>query len=146
MWGRKKRKAAKQLNTVLSQQTRIVGDLSFSGVLFVDGHVKGDVVSDSDGDSLVTIGINGIVEGEVRVPRVIIYGRVAGDVKASERVELRTGSKLQGNLYYQTMEMHAGAEVNGKMVSMVEPTLALGHSPEGGESGTHDEVVEKDHE
>ena len=59
---------------------------------------------------------NGSIEGEVRAPVVMIDGRREGDVHATERVELAAKARVQGNVHYRVVEMHAGAQVTGRLV------------------------------
>ncbi|MCW9056085.1 MAG: polymer-forming cytoskeletal protein, partial [Gammaproteobacteria bacterium] len=59
---------------------------------------------------------HGNIEGEVRVPYVVLNGEVTGDVYAAERVELSSRAQVSGNVYYNLLEMAMGAEVNGSLV------------------------------
>jgi len=68
----------------------------------------------------------------VRVPHIILNGLVRGDVYANEHVELASSARVEGNVYYALIEMAMGAEVNGKLVRIVEDQrtpLALDHDP-----------------
>jgi cytoskeletal protein CcmA (bactofilin family) len=55
------------------------------------------------------------VQGEIRVPHAVINGQVQGDVHASERLELAPQARITGDVRYRTLEMAAGAQVNGRM-------------------------------
>jgi cytoskeletal protein CcmA (bactofilin family) len=114
-------------DTLICKQTKITGDISFNGVLYIDGHVKGNITSEELDNSLLTIGVNGFVEGEVKVPHIMILGRVKGDVHALEHVELMAESRVEGDVYYQLIEMSMGAEVNGQMLHTVEKQKLLSH-------------------
>ncbi len=114
-------------DTLICKQTKITGDINFTGVLYVDGHVKGDISAEEVENSLLTIGTNGYVEGEINVPHIMILGRVKGDVHALEHVELMSDSRVEGNVYYKLIEMAMGAEVNGQMLHTVEKQKLLGH-------------------
>lgn len=124
----KKRRTAK-IDSLIGQHTEITGDITFSGGLHVDGKSKGNVVATEPG-SLLTVSDQGSVEGEVRVPNVILNGLVVGDVYASERIELASQARVQGNVYYNLIEMAIGAEVNGKLVhrSKDEDSLKIEYS------------------
>ena len=114
-------------DTLICKQTKIKGNVSFTGVLYIDGHVQGDISADDVEDSLLTIGTNGYVEGQINVPHIMILGRVKGDVHALEHVELMTNSRVEGDVYYKLIEMAMGAEVNGQMVHSVENQKLLSH-------------------
>ena len=114
-------------DTLICKQTKITGDITFTGVLYIDGYVKGDVTAEELENSLLTIGTNGYVEGLINVPHIMILGRVKGDVHALEHVELMAESRIEGNVYYKLIEMAMGAEVNGQMLHTVEKQKLLGH-------------------
>ncbi len=114
-------------DTLITQGTDITGNIRFSGVLYVDGHVSGDITSDELEMSLLTIGKHGVIEGKVEVPHVIVLGKVVGDVYASEHVELKSSAHVDGDVYYKLIEMAMGAEVNGKLVHREEKQKLLKH-------------------
>ena len=114
-------------DTLICKHTKIDGNINFTGVLYVDGHVKGDISAEEPENSLLTIGSNGYVEGEINVPHIMILGRVKGDVHALEHVELMADSRVEGNVYYKLIEMAMGAEVNGQMLHTVEKQKLLSH-------------------
>jgi len=131
MLGRKKKQSprakAGAADTLISQETKISGNINFTGVLYVDGFIKGDIIADEHENSLLTIGQNGYVEGEIHVPHILVFGRVKGDVHALEHVELMSNARIEGNVYYKLIEMAMGAEVNGQMLHKEQKTKLLGH-------------------
>ncbi len=124
MWGksRKPRQTA-QIDSLIGQNTEIQGDVIFSGGLHVDGTVKGSVIAAEGEDSVLTLSERGTIEGEVRVPNVVVNGRVIGDVHASGHGELAAQARIQGNVYYSLIEMAMGAEVNGNLVHRPDETV-----------------------
>ena len=114
-----KRKAAAKIDSLVGQNTELEGNVTFSGGFHVDGKVKGSIVS-RESSSLLTLSDQGVVEGEVNVPNIVLNGTVIGDVYASERVELASNAKVVGNVYYNLIEMAMGAEVNGNLVHRAE--------------------------
>ncbi|HED34992.1 MAG TPA: polymer-forming cytoskeletal protein [Gammaproteobacteria bacterium] len=115
MWGKKKNKSSK-IETLIGTTMEIQGDLIFSGGLHVDGKILGNVIAEDDSHSMLILSDQGQIEGEVRVPYVVLNGQVTGDVYASERVELSRHGQVKGNVYYNLLEMAMGAEVNGNLV------------------------------
>ena len=130
MFGSSKKTGGSRIETVIGQQTVIDGDLHFSGGLHVDGTIRGNVVSDPDSDALLTISEKGCIEGEVRVPSLELNGAVVGDVYASDKVELASHARVNGNVYYNLLEMAMGAEVNGKLVHQIEAGRRSSAEPE----------------
>ena len=117
MWGNSgnKTKSAK-VETLIGENTEFVGNVHFSGGLHLDGIVKGNVIADDDTQSVAIVSERGCIEGDVRVPRLLLNGQVIGDVYASERVELHKHARVNGNVYYNMLEMAMGAEINGNLV------------------------------
>jgi cytoskeletal protein CcmA (bactofilin family) len=132
----KKRKPT-TVDSLIGQNSQIVGDFRFSGGLHVDGTVKGNVLADDDDHAMLTLSDRGTIEGEVKVPFIILNGVVKGDVYAREHVELAANARVEGNVFYRLIEMAMGAEVNGKLVRLTEEDnspLALSHgTPEPAE-------------
>lgn len=123
MWGNKKPKQTAQIDSLIGQNTEIKGDVIFSGGLHVDGKVKGNVIAAEGADSVLTLSERGTIEGEVKVPNVVINGTVIGDVHAMGHVELATQAKVHGSVYYNLIEMAMGAEVNGNLVHSADKSV-----------------------
>ncbi len=120
----KKFKASK-IATVIGHGTEIKGDISFSGGLHLDGVIKGNLTTNQDDSATLTVSEDGSIEGDVRVPNVVLNGAVVGDVYACGRVELAARARVTGTVYYNLLEMAMGAEVNGqlKRVNENEPRM-----------------------
>lgn len=124
MWGKnKKPKQTAEIDSLIGQNTEIHGDVIFSGGLHVDGSVKGSVIAEKGEDSLLTLSERGTIEGEVKVPNIVVNGTVIGDVHASGHVELAPAARIHGNVYYALIEMAMGAEVNGNLVHQADNSV-----------------------
>jgi cytoskeletal protein CcmA (bactofilin family) len=123
MLGKKSRGQA-PINTLVGADTRVNGDIEFSGGFHVDGYVKGNVKATKDDTSVLIISERGCIEGGVVVPHVVLNGIVKGDVRATQRVELGPKARVIGNLQYKLIEMSIGAEVNGKLIHESETSAA----------------------
>jgi len=117
MFGSKKSTSSTRgVETLIARNTAIEGTVKFTGALTIEGKVKGDVVSESDKDSVVRITSDGRVAGEVRSPDVIINGHVIGDVYASGHLVLASDAVVDGNVHYNLIEMEKGAQINGNLI------------------------------
>jgi len=126
-----------KVDTIIGQQSRIEGDIHFSGGLHIDGRIKGGVIAEADSTSVLTVSEHGSIEGDVRVPTVILNGRVTGDVRSAERIELAAKARVDGDVYYNLIEMAMGAAVNGSLVHSDETdSSVLAFDREGVENGT----------
>ena len=124
MLGRKQRRHT-VVETLVGSNTRISGDLHFTGGCHVDGTVNGSVTADPDSQSALSISEEGNIDGGVTVPYVVLNGIVRGDVFANQRVELGPTARVIGNVYYNLIEMAIGAEINGKLVHQPEGQVPL---------------------
>ena len=104
------------IDTLIGPQVTLHGDLVFSGGLYVEGRVHGRIVAEEGAKAVLILAEQGRIEGEVRVPVVVINGALHGDVHASERVELAAKARVVGNVHYQVVEMRAGATLTGRLI------------------------------
>jgi cytoskeletal protein CcmA (bactofilin family) len=93
--------------SLLSQGSKITGDLEFPGQVEVLGRVDGQIKADS-----ALIGERGEVEGSINAKTIIIKGRVNGDITGTS-VTLHTGSRVKGEITYNELVVEAGAQVDG---------------------------------
>lgn len=117
---RKLRDVLPKIDTLIGKNTQLAGNLHFNGGLQLDGLVRGNISADEGSNAVLVIGENGRVEGEVCVPNVIIHGKVAGPVSASQTIELRVTATVAGDIFYNQIEIMAGAKLSGKMIYMPE--------------------------
>lgn len=123
MFGKKKRVQA-VVRTLVGSDTKVHGDIAFTGGFHVDGYVQGNVEAVKDEHSVLSISEQGCVEGSVLVPHLVLNGTIKGDVRATERVELGSSARVIGNVQYKLIEMAIGAEVNGKLIHESEGAVA----------------------
>jgi cytoskeletal protein CcmA (bactofilin family) len=130
MWGNRKRKVTR-IDSLIGQQTKIKGEIVFSGGLHIDGSIEGNIIAVENSGAVLTLSEQGTIKGEVRVPNVILNGTVIGNVYADEHIELALNARVIGNVYYNLIEMAMGAEVNGSLIHAADmanqPALPLGH-------------------
>ena len=120
---RQKRRRDSAISTLIGADTRVHGDIEFTGGCLIDGYVKGNVKAVRDDDAMLSISERGCVEGTVVVANVLLNGTVKGDVDALRRVELGAGARVVGNVRYGLIEMAIGAEVNGKLIHSTEASV-----------------------
>lgn len=119
MFGRnKKSPISGRIDTLICRNTRLQGDVEFSGGLHLDGRIHGNVHSAAGESATLWVSEQGAVEGTVDVPSVVLNGTVVGDVHARERVVIGAQARVTGNVHYGTIEMALGAEVDGKLIPL----------------------------
>ena len=107
----------KEIASLIGSGSTIVGDITFSGGLRIDGTVRGGVrCVEGEKAGMLVISELGTVEGEVRAAHLVVAGRINGPVFASELVELQPKARVSGDVHYRALEMHNGAIVDGTLV------------------------------
>lgn len=121
------------MDTLIGRQTEVLGDVRFSGGLHVDGKIKGNVsVVGTDKSAHLSVSETGAIEGDVRVPTMMLNGSVIGDVRASEKLSLAAKARVNGNVYYKVLQIEPGAMINGQLMFEGSDQLAaLTHQKPG---------------
>ena len=116
MFFKNRNKPQSRIDTLIGADTRIEGDIHFSGGLRVDGSIRGNVSEVSSTPGTLVLSEHGRIEGAVTVSQLVINGKVVGPVRANQFVELQAKSRVIGDVYYQSLEMHTGAVIEGKLI------------------------------
>jgi cytoskeletal protein CcmA (bactofilin family) len=90
----------------------IKGELSGSEDLYLDGEVEGTIELHQN---CLTIGPNARIRAHINAREVIIHGKVDGNIKGSDRVELRRSAVLVGDIVTQRVSIEDGAYYKGSV-------------------------------
>jgi cytoskeletal protein CcmA (bactofilin family) len=90
----------------------IKGDLQGSEDLTIEGQVEGTIELT---ENVLTIGPNGRIKAQVLAKTVIILGTVHGNVMASEKVEIRDGASVVGDVASPRVAIAEGAQFQGSV-------------------------------
>lgn len=113
---KKVNKPQNRIDSLIGAGTTVSGDVVFSGGLRVDGEIKGNVRAVGDQPSMLVISEHARIEGEIDVSHLVVNGTVIGPVRSGEFLELQTKARVTGDVEYNTLEMHLGAVVQGRLV------------------------------
>ena len=116
MFGKQSSKPQNRIDSLIGAGTRIEGNVSFSGGLRVDGEIIGNVTASGEQPSTLVVSEKARIDGEIRVSHMVVNGAINGPVYAAEFLELQARSRLNGDVHYNTLEMHLGAVVEGRLV------------------------------
>ncbi len=72
----------------------------------LSGHIDGKITADS-----IMIEANGSAIGELHADSVAIKGRLEGSIHGRD-VKLHSSAKVSGEIFYQSLTIESGAEVN----------------------------------
>jgi cytoskeletal protein CcmA (bactofilin family) len=90
----------------------IKGELNGSEDLTVEGHVEGKIELR---DHVLTIGPNGKIKAQVFAKAVIVLGEVNGNVTATEKVDIRDGGSVDGDIVSPRVAIAEGAHFRGSV-------------------------------
>jgi len=116
MFGKRSNKPQNRIDSLIGAGTKIEGNISFAGGLRVDGEIQGNVTAVADQASTLVVSEHASIEGEIRVSHLVANGAINGPVFAMESLELQSHSRVRGDVHYNTLEMHLGAIVEGRLV------------------------------
>jgi cytoskeletal protein CcmA (bactofilin family) len=122
MFFKKSNRVQNSIDTLIGADTRVEGDIHFSGGLRIDGAVRGKVSEPNANPSTLILSEHGHIEGPVNASKIVINGKVVGPVKADVFIELQPKARITGDVYYKSLEMHTGAVIEGKLVYLGDNT------------------------
>jgi cytoskeletal protein CcmA (bactofilin family) len=90
----------------------IIGKVESSEDLYIDGEVRGTLQADN---CRLTIGPNGKANAGARAREVDIQGRVEGNVTTDEKIAIRKGGQLVGDIKAAGIVIEDGAYFKGSI-------------------------------
>jgi cytoskeletal protein CcmA (bactofilin family) len=108
-------KPCNTIDTLVGVTTELKGDITFAGGLRIDGKIKGNITARADDNSTLVLSENAVVTGDVSVPHMIVNGKIKGNVRCVERLELQAKAEIMGDVTYKVLEIAAGAQVVGNL-------------------------------
>ena len=98
-----------QIKAYMGEDTIFNGLLNFTGTVRIDGKFEGQVITE---DTLI-IGETGHLTAEISAGTVICMGYVEGTVKASQKIEIHSTSKVVGNIKSPALHIELGGVFDG---------------------------------
>ena len=86
------------------------GTLTLTGTFRIDGHVKGNIIS----EQTVILGENAKVEGQIEGNRVVISGHFDGVIFARGRVEIQPKGVVTGEVHSPCLVIDPGGIFDGR--------------------------------
>jgi cytoskeletal protein CcmA (bactofilin family) len=117
-----------QLESFIGSGTEFQGELNVKGIIRVDGHFDGKMKVGS-----LILSETGVIKGEVLAKKIIIGGKVEGDLRGQEIVEIKATGKVLGDIYTKKISITEGAKVNGKIEMKVDENRVIDFKSKEGE-------------
>jgi cytoskeletal protein CcmA (bactofilin family) len=99
-----------KMESFLGGESNFKGELNVIGVLRVDGSVEGRLNADC-----VILTECARIKGEIQGKKLIVGGRVEGNLRAQELVEIKSKGKVTGDIFTPQLIVTEGAQFNGKI-------------------------------
>lgn len=90
----------------------IKGELFGSEDLTIEGHVEGKIELR---EHVLTIGPNGKIKAEVFAKAVVVLGEVAGNISATDKVDIRENGSVEGDIVAPKVAIAEGAHFRGSV-------------------------------
>ena len=97
------------LNSILGPGCKVKGTIEIKGTIRIDGDFDGDIKCP---DTLI-IGKSGVVKANVTVKNAVIGGKLLGNIQASNKIELQTGSHVEGDIQTARLVIDEGVFFEG---------------------------------
>jgi cytoskeletal protein CcmA (bactofilin family) len=95
--------------TFIGEGTLFAGNISGAGPFVLCGHIKGD----GNIDGPLNLAVSGHWEGLVPATQAVIAGRVTGDIRVDEKLEIGQTAMIRGSVAARTLAIAKGAVVDG---------------------------------
>jgi cytoskeletal protein CcmA (bactofilin family) len=118
------RRLGKAAPSIISTDLVVVGTLTSTGDVQIDGRVDGDIRSGS-----VTIGEKANFEGEIVAEEVTVRGRVQGTIRA-RKVSLAGTCHVEGTILHEALAVEVGAFFEGNCRHSADPLSEVVSKPE----------------
>ena len=105
-----------RFDTLVGRTTTVFGRLVLLDSVRIDGKVFGNIETTPDNKISVAIGPTGEVKGDITAHRVLVAGKVEGNIYAAERVEFHKDAVVNGDISYGSIAVEHGARLLGMVV------------------------------
>lgn len=111
--------------SVIGTDLHIVGNLQSKGEIQIEGQVQGDLLA-----SKIVVGPNAKITGGLVADDIVVQGTVQGSIRGM-RVTLQSASRVEGDVFHQSLAIEQGAYFEGKSRRSENPkdTLKVASNP-----------------
>ena len=110
MFGKDLKIKPEEAETIIGAGVKVEGTFSAVGNVIIKGELVGSMETQSD----VYLMEGGVIEANIKSNNAIIAGRVKGNLKVEEKIELSSTAKLSGDINCQSLSIEEGAILHGK--------------------------------
>jgi len=127
-------------DSMIGASMRIAGNVTFTGVLRIQGDIVGDIACDNDPHGTIVTDSSGKISGSIKSPRIVVKGNLSGPAHVAESIQVQQDGRIVGDIFYKEIEIHKGGVIEGHLTSDFphgsEQYLRAGHPEEPSGTGT----------
>ena len=116
-----------KLESLIGVNSHFRGDIDTKGTLRVDGTMEGNIKAD-----WVILGEKSLIRGDVAGRGIIVGGRVEGNLKAEEIVEIKSKGQVCGDIGTNKLTVAEGGSFDGRSVMKKEGSKVVEFQAKGG--------------
>ncbi|MCF7906699.1 polymer-forming cytoskeletal protein [Patescibacteria group bacterium] len=110
MFGKDLKIKPEDAETVIGAGVKVEGTFNAVGDVIVKGELTGSLETRSN----LHLMESGVIEANIKSQNAIISGRVKGNLKVEEKIELGSTAQLNGDINCQSLSIEEGATLSGK--------------------------------
>jgi len=99
-----------KVEAFLGKGSKVVGTLTFTGPVELDGYVEGEVIA----QDRLTIGESAVINARISGGEILVKGTVNGYITASKRLSLKRPARVIGNINCTNLSIEEGVIFEGK--------------------------------
>ena len=122
------------LNSILGEGCKVKGDIELKGTIRIDGEFEGKVRC----PETLIIGKSGVVKAEVNVKNAIIGGKLIGNIQGTNKIELQSGSHVEGDIQTARLVIDEGVFFEG--------SCKMGQPPSGAQRPVAEREIKREPE
>jgi cytoskeletal protein CcmA (bactofilin family) len=120
-------KNTEKLESLIGANSKFKGDIDTKGTLRIDGSMEGNVNAD-----WVILGEKACLKGDVTARGIIVGGRVDGNLKAKEIVEIKAKGKVSGDISTNKLTIIEGGMFDGRSSMHKDESKVVEFQTKGG--------------
>jgi len=116
---------SEHFETLVGKTSEIFGRMVIAHSLRIDGKIVGNIESDPDARVTVAIGEGAVVIGDITAYRVMVAGKVEGNIYAKERADFYETAVVRGDVTYGTIGIEHGSQIIGLIIQGAQINPAI---------------------
>ncbi len=101
-----------KVGTIIGPGAVLNGNLTAPETIRIDGTLNGDCICEGD----LILGAEGVIDGNISARSVTLSGKVTGDIKAQEKLELLPTAEVTGDITSKSLIIDENASFDGRCI------------------------------